>query len=109
MKYIKLYEDWNMVHQPGKYKYNAGDYVILDNSDPDKQWKVNLCAKILDNNSNQNRHYEKPNIDYYIETFLLENQMINNFWVDEEEIERLATTEEIEDYELKIAANKYNI
>jgi hypothetical protein len=108
MKYIKLFEDWDMVHKPGKYKYKVGDYVVIDNSGP--KWHVNLCVKILDKNSNQNRHDEKPNIDYYIEAFLLDNpKIINNFWIDEDEIERLATTEEIEDYEMKINVNKYNI
>jgi hypothetical protein len=109
MKHIKLFEDWDMVHKPGKYKYKAGDYVIIDNSG-DAKWHVNLCVKILDENSNQNRHDEKPNIDYYIETFLLDNhKMIERFWLYEDEIERLASAEEIDDYEMKINVNKYNL
>lgn len=110
MKHLKLYEDWNMVHKAGEYKYKVGDYVILDDDSPlENKWMVNICVKILDTNSNQNRHDEEPNIDYYIETFLLENQMMNNFWVDEDEIERLATPEEIEEYNMILDTKKYNL
>lgn len=110
MKHLKIYEDWDMVPSIGEWKYKTGDYIVLDNSDADRKWMVYPCAKVLDKNSNQNRHDEEPNIDYYIETFLLDNpSMIENFWVDEEEIEDLATSEEIEEYEMKLAAKKYNL
>ena len=122
MKHLKLYEDWDMLPSIGEWKYKAGDYIVLgqpgrrsywyrfDNSDADRKWMVYPCAKVLDKNSNQNRHDEEPNIDYYIETFLLDNpSMIENFWVDEEEIEDLATSEEIEEYEMRKDAKRYNV
>ena len=106
MKYIKIYEEFEE-RDDTQFKYNVGDYVMLDEK---LGWVVYPCVKILDFNSNQNRINEEPNIDYYIKTFLLDNpSMIEKFWVDEEEIEDLATPEEIKELELRKTANKYNV
>jgi len=105
MKYIKLFENFP------EYKYEIGDYIRL--KDDKNEWRVYLVAKIIDLNSTFPPTGESPpEPDYRIETFYTYHLMkgeITKFWVEESEIEGLATPEEIEDYELRIAANKYNL
>lgn len=106
MKYIKIYEDFEERDDP-KFKYEIGDYVILDKT---LGWMIYPCVKILDFNSNQNRINEEPNIDYYIKSFQIDNESrIEKLWVDEEEIERLATQEEIKELKLRKDVKKYNL
>jgi hypothetical protein len=106
IKRFKIFEESTEQDDP-KFKYNVGDYVMLDEK---LNWLVYRCVKILDFNSNQNRINEEPNIDYYIKTFLIGNENnIEKIWVDEEEIDRIATPEEIKELKLRKDAKKYNL
>ena len=104
MKYIKRYED-------EKFAYDVGDYVILAN---ENSWNIYPCVKIIlrelfsttldcdiyDPNNHvtsiksDKRNYQPDNFD---------------FWIDGDDISRVATAEEIETFEMKKNANKYNL
>ena len=93
MKYIKKYES---------KKYNVGDYVIL-NFDTD-------VKNFLEDNA--------PDYDYIGKIIAIEKRshpikiiFYNgyDFNILEKEILRLATAEEITDFESKINAKKYNL
>lgn len=106
MKYLKLFEE--LEREP---KYKIGDYVSLKITDD--AWNVYTIVKIVNINSNENEEdREEREIDYHVETFYTNRVMkgqITQFWVDESEIERKATPEEIEKYELYIDTKKYNL
>ena len=95
MKHLKYFEK-------KKFKYNVDDYIKLI-QDEDTPWYVSLICKIIDFDS------RTKNIDYYIETYLLSNKKIENFWVDEYEVERFANESEIEQFNSDIQSNKYNL
>lgn len=106
MKHLKIYEKYKL-----KAKYKIGDYVSLKITDD--AWNVYTIVKILNINSNPfGWPLEDQEMDYYIETFYTHPVMKGQntqFWVDESDIDRKATPEEIEQYELRITANKYNL
>lgn len=95
MKYIKTYENLN------KPKFNIGDYVCLETTED--AWRVHTVVKIIDINN-------KEKIDYHVESFYTHTLSGDiQFWVDECEIERLATPEEIQQYKLLMVIKDYNI
>lgn len=53
--------------------------------------------------------YEASQNDYYVETFSLITNEIEQFWIDDYEIDRELTQEEIEETKIKIATRNYNI
>lgn len=91
-----------------KYKYEIGDYVLLDDSDT--QWRVYLEVKILDKNSNKDLPGQKPELDYRVDS-ISKNKYVKDgsFWIDEHEIRRKMTRKEIEEFELKQVSKKYNL
>ena len=102
MKYLKIFENFQ------EYKYEIGDYIRLKNDK--NQWRVYIVAKIIDSFSPlEQLHKSDYRPDYRLETFHLMNGEITKFWIEESEIEGLATPDEIEDYKLKIVVDKYNI
>lgn len=89
MKYLKNFESVS-------FGYNVGDYVILYYED--------TVGKIKSINKND---YEDYN-DYHVEV-IIGNKLISIPTVTYENIKRLATTQEIEEWKLKIDSNKYNL
>jgi len=112
MKYLKLFEELS-------YQYKIGDYVKLkgimteiSSGEPSTfgDWNVWICAKIIalgSNTSEEDREEREP--DYFIETFQLWTKEIELFWADESEIERKCTQDEIDEYEARLSAIKYNL
>lgn len=96
MKYIKTYEQ-------SKFKYDVGNYVKLV-EELDKEWTVSTVCKIISKGS-----LADIEPDYYIETYMLDTKTIENFWIDEYDIERLATLEEIEAYNYQNTISNYNL
>ena len=93
MKYIKKYE-WF------EYKYKIGDYVYVSgysNFEP--------YAKILKVNKETSSGW-----DYRIRAWSIDyKKMVDYFYIDEIDIERKLTPEEIEEFEIQINSNKYNL
>lgn len=106
MKHLKIYEKYKL-----KAKYKIGDYVSLKITDD--AWNVYTIVKIVNIQSNENeedRDYRE--MDYYVETFYTNHVMkgqITQFWIDESDIDRKATPEEIEKYELYFFVSIYNL
>lgn len=98
MKHLKIYEDF-------EYKYNVGDYVVLDfkNQDIYNFLEDNVLiyddvVEVIKIEYNSNHHYYKV--------------VFNNgydFNVMEHEILRYANKDEIDTYNSKKAIVKYNI
>ena len=105
MKYIKKFE--NIEEDLKNMKYQADDYVLLD------------IDKIIDNNSKNNEtivpfkyvqiRYVKPNIRYSYRVDFDSKDNNGVCWVNEDEIIRKLTPEEIEECEMIKNANKYNL
>lgn len=90
MKYIKEYR--NSVKE---LKYKAGDYVLV----PKFDYPYNYCY------IQSTDHTDMP---YFIFWSLFHEDSFT-VWVKEEEIERLLTPEEIEEYKNMKGTDKYNI
>ena len=92
--------------------FNIGDWVLLEG-----RWNVYPYVKIIDKNSVKTHYsfnilddYEMPQNDYFVETFsLTEIGVEKTFWVNDYEIDRKLTPDEIEQTKAKIYAIKYNI
>ena len=89
MKYIKTYEE--------KKEYKVGDYVLIKLG-TDKS--VEPEAKII--------QIEDFRVTYDIEIFSDSGELVETF-VFPGEIERVLTPTEIKEFELKKAANNYNL
>ena len=94
-------------------KYEVGAWVLL--AEPET-WKVYPYVKIIDKNSAKTHYnkyneddYEMPQDDYQIVTYSLNNDEVKTFWVDDSEIERELTPDEIEEVKIKLDTNKYNL
>ena len=94
MKYIKTYEN----NYNSNVIYNIADYIILEDT---KLWAKEpyKCCLIL--NKVFNSHYNVKTFDKNYEIF--------NFYVKDDDILRLATPDEIEEYKIKINQNKFNL
>ena len=92
MKYIKSYEDM----LPDKYE--KGDYVLLEQGG--RKWNLYEEVKIVEK--------LKPSKSFRVEGFNFKNRIII-FWIDKTDIERHLTPDEIDKYESKKQALKYNI
>jgi len=104
MKYIKKYENFldNSILTPA-YEYNVGDYVILKI----KKWLFpsSICAKIIDCDVTSSVGFK---FNYKIIT-IYDNISIGEFYINENEILRKATEEEITEYEIKKKSIEYNL
>ena len=96
-------------------KFSIGTWILLD--DPE-DWRVYPYAKIIDRDSTKthNDSRELPKNDYEVKTFYKKTGEERKFWVDDVEITRELTPEEIEEAkmfmenpELYVSQNKYNI
>jgi len=103
MKYLKTYESKEETN-----KYNVNDYILLENEND--HWLVSTVAKIVDFSNVPYYNTELGNTNrYLLESFNLEDKSIQNFWANEDEIIRKATPEEINNFEIEISSNKYNL
>lgn len=89
MKYLKKFESKIL-------NYKEGDYIILYYED--------TVGKIKSINKNEYEDYK----NYHVEV-IFQNKLISIPTVTYENIKRLATPKEIEDYKLEIQQNKYNL
>ena len=91
-------------------KFKIGTWVLLE-LDTDSPWQVYPYVKIIDRESTKTHDDpdEDPLNDYEVESFSLHTGEIKTFWVDDVEIERKLTKEEIVQTKAKIEAIKYNI
>ena len=80
--------------------YKVGDYVLLSD-DPKNKWLVCLECQIIEK-------FENIEINYKLKAFYFDGR-ITNFFVDESEINRKMTPEEIKDFKIKIDTKKYNL
>ena len=78
-------------------KYEIGDYVCLKSNDKTVTFD-NIIAKI----------YDVDNTDNVL-PYIMKFSKGNTSWFKEEYIKRLATPEEIEEFNLQLTAIKYNI
>lgn len=86
-------------------KYNVGDYVILLDDDIHKKWRVDLQCYIYEVYYNE----EEREYQYHVESVYPDNNEPVVFWVNNSEIERRMTPEEIENYKIKKGSEKYNL
>ena len=103
MKYLKTFETVILG------KYNIDDYVLLANLE---DWNVYPVVKIIrkENDVGETGYPEK--IDYKVNTYKFKGKKddyFKEFWLDEFEIDRLATKEEINVLQLKIDTKRYNL
>lgn len=86
-------------------KYNVGDYVILLEDDIHKKWRVELEVYVYEVFYNETeRQY-----NYHVEGKYRDADENTVFWVENSEIERRMTPEEIENYKIRKNSNKYNL
>ena len=93
---FKIYEKYNF-----ESWYKIGDYVLLKGS----KWRVDLEVYIYDLFYDEDENRFK----YHVEGVFRNNNEKTVFWVEDSEIERKMTPEEIENYKIKQSANKYNL
>ena len=101
MKYIKAYENFNF------FKYNIGDYVLLYNK-LEYNWTIDLRVKIIGfegGNYKMEAHEITPNYKLGVTSL---NTVIFTHLKDDI-IERKLTPEEIDEFEMMLQANKYNL
>lgn len=68
-----------------------------------KKWKVDIHVKILDT------YYRNDLYNYRVKSYHLTDNSEAIFWVDEDEIDRKMTLQEIENYIIKKKLSKYNL
>jgi len=107
MKYIKFFDE-NKIFEDLNSEYEIGDYV--------KYKKISSVNRgILDNNlkliSKGRPTFVSPDSEmmFYGEGQNDWNNAINHYWIYPYEIDRKMTSEEIEEWELKKAMQKYNL
>lgn len=102
MKYLKSFEDINYNIHIGDYVvYNKGRYIIIVNKlfkVLKTRWQPELKLSLSDYGP------------YYKEQILVKNLRFSSphYWYDINNF-RKATEEEIKEYELELATNKYNL
>lgn len=109
MKYIKTFEKG--IPSNYKFNYKIDDYVILD---PNLYFiRPFKCAKVIDIQPEINNLFVQAISDHY-ETEKLGDKIVNeydifNFGTNTKDILRLATPQEIEEYELLTKKSKFNL
>lgn len=99
MKYLKTFEGKNLKYDINDYVYVVGYPYISDNFA--KIYKINNFVKAYGHwdylisyiDTDDNTYHDKP----------------QGIYIDEYDIERKLTDDEILDFETKISANKYNL
>ena len=102
---IKKFENFK-----AEQKYKVGDYILLSEDDG---WSVELECRIIDVGGDKVYDKLADNYDIYpkykVKTFIIRNNEEHEFWVENHEIERKMTPEEVEEYKLSKLTNKYNL
>lgn len=88
MKYIKTHESFFDL------KYGIGDYVKLDDD-----ILFYPYAKIIELNR----------VSGYYKCIMFFSNKIDSDWIDSRNIERVLTPQEIQEFEIKLNQNKYNL
>lgn len=97
MKYLKKFEIYSEKLFPKEYK--IGDYILLDNIKLEEEgYKCDGLGKII-------KIFSRQLLYPYLVLFDNNDQL----YLEEDKIVRLLTTEEIELYESKLEAIKYNL
>ena len=99
MKYIKTYEDIGNEDLDISYGIKVGDYIKVKG--PEFGGAKVLSSELTD------KGYGDPDMYYYCE-FIFNNQMVES-WIKDSDIERKMSTEEIEQFKIKLDLIKYNI
>jgi len=99
MKVIKKFENY-------KEEYKTGDYIVLDWDVLFKHYNAKIIAKNLECDIYKLIVNEKSG-DYFVEFY--SNEIKKKFYLKDIEIKRKATPEEIEDYKIRKAIEKFNI
>ena len=108
MKHIKIYENFEEKYKPGDYVYFEGNGDWLDIGDfSEDTWYI--CYGKLIRKSNQFKNDNNYFDCEYITKVEGGEDYFDNIIIYKSEIERLMTSEEIEMYELRKNALKYNI
>jgi len=97
MKHLKTFEGKNLLYDVGDYVYVEGYLSLVNNFA--RIYRANKFVKAYG-------HWD------YLVNFFDEDGYISDIYgmhIDEDDIERKMTPEEIEDFESKISASKYNL
>ena len=106
MKYLKKFEK---KFEP--LKYNDGDYVVLDIEKFTKNNKIDNKIDELPNKFGiitNREYYDDLPYPYIVKTYT-PGEDDEGLFIKFDEIERLMTPEEIEFFNMKLKANKFNI
>lgn len=105
MKYIKMYEFGGPITGTNN-KYQIGDYVLASRA---RLGKPNFYAKIIkvEPYLKQRPEIKSVGYSYHLDSDLYSDRAIVS--TDEESIIRKLNNEEIEEFEMKYNANKYNM
>ena len=105
MKYLKTYKKISEYKENLSDEYKENDYVIILTDDftiteLKKRWKIYPynCAQIAEIHD-----------AYYMRTFDINTNKDIIFWLTAEDIERKATIEEIQEFEILKTGIKYNL
>ena len=93
MKKLKTYENW-LLNKFKKTEYNIGDYILVNTYKTDVP--VSNVCKIVDIKDNMYGVKNGPNA-------------VTIWWIFKNAISRKLTPEEVEDIEMDINVNKYNL
>lgn len=92
MNHLKIYENW-FLDKIKKKEYNIGDYILINTYKTDIP-VTNVC-KIVELKDKMYGIKNAPNS--------------NTWWIFKNAISRKLTPDEVDDIEMNIDANKYNL
>jgi hypothetical protein len=87
-----------------KNKYKIGDFIFLDD---EEKWTIEPICEIIDIDIDSRNRYRIST--YYLKKFSNPDDDIVYFWIEENEIKRKITPEEIENYKISKISKKYNL
>jgi len=105
MKYLKRYlENKKYVLE---FEYSVGQYVWLGGIG----WNIGPELKIIKQHNEEIKDNGKViyDISYQVAGYDIRDDKYKKFWVDEYEIDRVLTKEEVEKYKINREAKKYNL
>lgn len=103
MKYLKLYENlWN-------YNYKIGDYLLIIH--PSALAKISFSNDIYPTTLPCKTTFPtgEPLFGKFQIEYFDKNDKLEKWWITIDNVIRKLTDEEIEEFELKKSANKYNL
>jgi len=108
MKYIKLYEYSNVDYKPGDYVRISLFFIPSLNMKWEKIHTTNIVESIYKSYAKILTIKQHTN-NYGVEFINSKTYEILNCWLDEKDILRPLTPEEIDEFEAMLSANKYNL